>query len=245
MNLEHLDIEDYKFYKSHPFSCSYIINNTEQRLFVKLDKSEKSNFLFNNLMANGFRRNLDHMYLPVCDNCKSCVSSRINMFGFEFSKSNKRVLRKNISIYHITKNNEIDLDRYKLFIKYANNRHSEGQMKNMSFEEFKSFIYKSPVETRILDFFDMKNKLIGTILLDVLSNGLSAVYSFYDPNLNKNSLGKLMILKAIMEVKKLKLDYLYLGFWIKESQKMNYKLNFNNIELFKNGSWEKKELVIV
>ena len=115
----------------------------------------------------------------------------------------------------------------------------------MSFEEFKSFIYKSPVETRILDFFDMKNKLIGTILLDVLSDGLSAVYSFYDPNLNKNSLGKLMILKAIMEVKKLKLDYLYLGFWIKESQKMNYKLNFNNIELFKNGSWEKKELVIV
>ena len=243
--MEHLDIEDYKFYKSHPFSCSYIENNTEQRIFVKLDNSKKSNSLFNNLMANGFRRNLDHMYLPVCENCQSCVSSRINMHGFEFSKSNKRILRKNIDTYHIKKKNEIDLDRYKLFIKYTNFKHSKGQMKNMSFEEFKSFVYESPVETKILDFFNIKNNLIGTILLDVLKDGLSAVYSFYDPNLNKNSLGKLMILKAIMEVERLKLDYLYLGFWIKESQKMNYKLNFNNLELFKNGNWEKKELIIV
>jgi leucyl-tRNA---protein transferase len=243
--LEHLDIENCKFYKSHPFSCSYIKNNTEQRLFIKLDNSKKSKILFNNLMTNGFRRNLDHMYLPVCENCKSCISSRINTYDFKLSKSNKRILRKNIDTYYIKKNKEIDLDRYKLFIKYTNFRHSEGEMKSMSFKEFKLFVYSSPVETRVFDFFNVENTLIGTILLDVLNDGLSAVYSFYDPDLTNNSLGKLMILKAVREVKKLKLDYLYLGFWIKESQKMNYKLDFNNLELFKNGKWEKKELVIV
>jgi len=242
--LEHLDFENYKFYKSHPFSCSYIKNNIEQRLIVKLDNSRKSKILFNNLMHNGFRRNLDHMYLPVCGNCKSCVSSRINITGFKLSKSNKRVLRKNIDTYFIKTKNQIDLDRYRLFIKYTNSRHSEGQMKNMSFNEFKSFVYESPVETKIYDFYNKKNKLIGTILLDVLNDGLSAVYSFYDPSMTNNSLGKYMILRAIREIKKQKLNYLYLGFWIRESKKMSYKLDFNNIELFKNGKWEKKELII-
>lgn len=241
--MEHLDIEKYKFYKSNPFSCSYIKDNTEQRLIIKLDDSEKSKILFSNLMNNGFRRNLDHMYLPVCNDCKSCISSRINIHDFKLSKSNKRILRKNIDSYLIKKKN-IDLDRYKLFVRYTNTRHSEGQMKNMSFNEFKSFVYDSPIESKIFDFFSMENKLIGTILLDLVNNGLSAVYSFYDPDFRDNSLGKYMILKTIKEVERLKLNYLYLGFWIKESQKMNYKIDFNNLELFKNGKWEKKELIV-
>lgn len=118
-------------------------------------------------------------------------------------------------------------------------------MKNMSFNEFKSFVYDSPIESKIFDFFSIENKLIGTILLDLVNNGLSAVYSFYDPDFRDNSLGKYMILKTIKEVERLKLNYLYLGFWIKESQKMNYKIDFNNLELFKNGKWEKKELIVV
>ena len=115
-------------------------------------------------------------------------------------------------------------------------------MKEMTFHEFSNFVYDSPVKNLIFDIVDENNRLSGSIILDILKDGLSAVYSFYDTKYLKNGLGKFLILKSIQEAKKMKFKYLYLGYWIKESKKMNYKANFNNLEIFINGNWKLKDL---
>ena len=191
-------------------------------------------------MENGFRRNLDHMYFPVCENCTSCLSSRVKIDGFKESKSQKRNLKKNQKLFFRIENNR-SKDRFILFNKYLKQRHSDGQMNQMNYVEFKKFFYNSPVESLTYDLLNSENKILGSILLDVLNNGLSAVYSFYDPDHLNLGLGNNLILRAINEVKKKGLSYLYLGYWIKESNKMSYKSSFNNLEIFKNNKWIMKD----
>ena len=128
--------------------------------------------------------------------------------------------------------------RYDLFLKYSNSRHVDSQMRLMTLEEFNSFLYESPVKNKVYDLIDDKNNILGVMLLDCLDHGLSAVYSFYDPNFLHKGLGTLMILKAVEITEKFGLDYLYLGYWIRESKKMNYKAVFNNLEIYCNNSWE-------
>ena len=238
--MEQTKLNNYKFFKSLPFRCSYISGKFEQRLFSKIEPNNQKNF--NTLMENGFRRNLDHMYIPICENCNSCISSRIKVNDFIISKSQKRNINQNkfFTFKKIQKNRE--QERYNLFIKYLKNRHSDGQMKEMTFHEFSNFVYDSPVKNLIFDIVDENNRLSGSIILDILKDGLSAVYSFYDTKYLKNGLGKFLILKSIQEAKKMKFKYLYLGYWIKESKKMNYKANFNNLEIFINGNWKLKDL---
>ena len=228
------------FYKSHPFKCSYIENNIEQRLFIKLEQTKDKNYVFNKLMHNGFRRNFNHMYLPICQNCNSCISSRINVSNFTPSKSQKRNLKKNTGNYFVKSLMRFNYERYELFLKYINSRHSQGQMSQMSYREFKDFLFNSPIDTKVFDLINHKEKLIGSIILDVLDDGLSAVYSFYDPSFLKQGLGINLILKSIIEAKNNKLNYLYLGYWIKSSSKMSYKAKFNNVELYLNGRWQLK-----
>ena len=113
-------------------------------------------------------------------------------------------------------------------------------MGEMSLEEFNSFFYNQSNKTEIFDLVDSSNKLYGSILLDILNMGYSAVYSFFDPQFNKRGLGKNLILNTILTLKIKKIPYLYLGYWVKDSEKMNYKILFNNIELFRNGNWSHK-----
>ena len=230
-----MDIKDFNFLKSRPFQCSYLPNKNEQRLIVPIN-NDNGQSIFSNLSKLGFRRNLDHMYKPNCLNCSQCLSSRIDVKKFIYSKSQRRNLKRNQSFFFKEMKRDEYTQRHKLFIKYSKNRHSEGQMKNMTLHQFNDFLYNSPVESKVYDLTN-KNQLIGSILLDFLDDGLSAVYSFYDPECIKNGLGTYMILKAIEMSDYLNLDYLYLGYWIKESKKMNYKASFNNLEIFENGKW--------
>ena len=209
----------------------------EQRLIIKLDKEHTNQNHFNALMKKGFRRNMDHMYFPICENCNSCISSRIKINGFSYSKSQKRNIKKNRNLFFVKKTFSNDVERYNLFKKYTENRHSDGQMKLMTFNEFLSFINNSPVNSTLYDLVDSENKILGSMLFDIVDNGLSAVYSFYNPKFIKNGLGTYMILKAIEITGYLNLDYLYLGYWIKESKKMNYKASFNNLEIYKGSEW--------
>ena len=110
-------------------------------------------------------------------------------------------------------------------------------MGEMTFEEFNSFFYNQKNKTEILDLIDSSNKLFGSILLDILDNGYSAVYSFFDAKLSKRGLGKNLIIQTILRLKKKNIPYLYLGYWVRDSSKMKYKVLFNNVELFRNGVW--------
>ena len=177
------------------------------------------------------------MYIPICEKCNLCVPSRINLKKFKLSKSNKRNLRINGDL-NLIKDSELLKDqRYNLFQEYCKKRHKESRMSDMSVEEFDSFFYNNKNNTEIYDLVDNSNKLFGSILLDVLGDGYSAVYSFFDADLIKRGLGKNLIIQIILTLKSKKVPFLYLGYWVKDSDKMNYKIFFNSIELFKNGKW--------
>lgn len=236
--MEQLNIKNKQVFKSLPFACSYIASKKEQRLIVKLDREDKNQIHFNELMKKGFRRNLNHMYFPICNNCNSCMSSRIKIKEFKRSRSQRRNINSNANLKFIENFESDKKIRYDLFLKYSNSRHVDSQMRLMTLEEFNSFLYESPVKNKVYDLVDDKNNILGVMLLDCLDHGLSAVYSFYDPNFLNKGLGTLMILKAVEITEKFGLDYLYLGYWIRESKKMNYKAVFNNLEIYYNNSWE-------
>ncbi len=222
---------------STEFPCSYIKGNLERRIYINISSPLKEDQIVSDLTRKGFRRNYNHMYIPNCRNCNSCISSRINIQKFIFTKSNKRNLKNNDDLFLIN-NNDYTKKRFHLFKKYCRARHADGQMKNMSEGEFVNFFHNSINKTEIYDLVDNNGYLYGSILLDVIEEGYSAVYSFFDPKLNKRSLGKNMILKVITKLKEVKSSFLYLGYWVKESENMNYKSSFNNVEYFVDGNWK-------
>ena len=127
--------------KSFDFPCSYINGKTERRLYIDLNKSNNKDLLVSELTLNGFRRNHDHMYVPICQNCTMCISSRINILNFRLSKSNKRNLKKNSDLFLRKRIQKLDKDRYLLFKQYCDARHNDSQMKNMKEVDFENFLY--------------------------------------------------------------------------------------------------------
>ncbi len=222
---------------SNEFPCSYIDGRSERRVLVNIPNSKIGNEVISELTKKGFRRNYDHMYIPSCRSCNSCISSRINIFDFVFSKSNKRNLKNNIDLFLVEKK-EFTEERFELFKNYCKIRHADGQMKDMTQKEFINFFHSSTNKTKIFDLENFDKKLYGSILVDVIEGGYSAVYSLFDPYLKKRGLGKTLILKMIQRLKVKKRNYLYLGYWIKESNSMNYKSSFNNVEYYINGKWK-------
>ena len=226
------------FKRSISMNCSYLKNKIEKRLYINLDNSNNSNYLVSDLTKNGFRRSFDHMYVPICDNCSACISTRIDIKKFKLSKSNKRIIKKNSDLI-LSEKKKSEEQRFKLFKRYCNTRHNESPMTNMSKSDFLKFFYYSKNKTKIFDLIDKEEKLYGSILLDLLDDGYSAVYSFFEPDTVNRSLGKYLILSIIDELKYLKLPYLYIGYWVKHSKKMDYKASFNNVEFFFKGKWVK------
>ena len=231
-----------EFKKSISFPCSYLTDKTEKRLYVNLNKNENNKLLISELTKNGFRRSYEHMYIPVCETCNACIPSRINIKDFKFSKSNSRVIKANTDLRlkkNFSNNSAI---HYELFKNYCFERHESSQMMDMNMKEFNNFFFESQNKNQIFDLVDSSENLLGAILVDILNDGYSAVYSFFDPFKTKRSLGKLLILKLINELKIINKPFLYLGYWIKNSQKMLYKANFNNIEFFFEGEWINKDV---
>ena len=231
-----------EFKKSISFPCSYLKGKTEKRLYVNLNNNENNKLLISELTKNGFRRSYEHMYIPICEGCNSCIPSRINIANFKFSKSNSRVIKFNSDLIFkksLKKNIET---HYELFKNYCFERHESSQMMEMNIKEFKNFFFESKNKNHVFDLFDSSNNLLGSILVDILNDGFSAVYSFFDPYKSKRSLGKLLILKLINELKTINKPFLYLGYWIKDSQKMFYKASFDNVEFFFEGKWNNKNV---
>ncbi|MFL2679575.1 MAG: arginyltransferase [Alphaproteobacteria bacterium] len=239
--MEELNNQKLFFQRSISFPCSYLSGETEKRLYVNLENLKTINFLVSDLTKNGFRRSHSHMYIPICETCNSCIPSRINVTKFNKSKSNKRILKSNTDLFLVKNNSDIKNQRFKLFHEYCKERHKDSPMSKMTENEFSDFFYKSKNKTVIYDLIDDSQNIFGSILLDCLEDGYSAVYSFFKPHEKKRSLGKLLILNVIDKLKSLDLSFLYLGYWIKSSQKMNYKYSFNNFELYQNGKWIEKE----
>jgi arginine-tRNA-protein transferase len=235
-----------EFYVTAPQPCPYLPGRLERKLFTHLTH-EKSPVLVDNLLRGGFRRSQNIAYMPYCEGCQGCVSVRVLVGEFTPTRSMRRVLEANRDLASQRLQATPTSEQYTLFRSYIDARHADGGMADMSV-----FDYAMMVEDSIIDTFMTEYRLrpepgsnaplsrqplVAAALCDRLSDGISMVYSFYDPEANKRGLGTYMILDHIAHAKTLGLPYVYLGYWINGSPKMSYKRRFQPQERLTSGGW--------
>lgn len=221
--------------QEHP--CNYIEKQMAQNIITDPQISPNLE-TYSYLVKQGYRRSGANIYRPHCIACKQCKSTRVDINCFKPKTSQKRCLQKNSQISVKIKKAIFDLEHYQLYCRYLKNRHQDGGMDNPSEEDYMNFLSCSWSQTQFVEFRE-NNKLIAIAVTDVLSDGLSAVYTFFDPEtkFNKRSLGVYAILWQIEECKKRGLNWLYLGYWIKDNQKMSYKNQYQPAEHFVGEQW--------
>ncbi len=231
------DGSDIKLYTTTPHACSYLDNKEATTLFID-PKAEIDADFYSGLAGHGFRRSGNHVYRPHCEDCNACISVRIPVKEFAFSRSQKRCIKRNSDLtFNVTQTPDTD-EHFELYKDYINQRHSDGDMYPPEKPQYLEFLNNPFGCTHYIEM-RLENELIGCAVSDQLSNGLSAIYTYFNPTYESRSLGKLAILHQIQRTKDLSLPYLYLGYWIKECQKMRYKSEYRPLELLVNNRWLK------
>jgi leucyl-tRNA---protein transferase len=219
-----------QFFITAPTPCPYLPGKFERKVFTHLIGAESRN-LNTMLSQGGFRRSQNIAYRPACDHCQACTSVRVPVQDFVLSKSFRRVLKKNSDLVTQVVKARATSEHYSLFRGYIDTRHSEGGMADMSVLDFAAMVDDTVADSRIVEYrFDAgcenAGELAAAVLVDVLDDGLSMIYSFYEPSFDDRSLGTLMILDAIARARSMGLPYLYLGYYVPGSRKMEYKARF-------------------
>ena len=230
-----------QFYVTAPQPCPYLEGRMERKLFTAL-QGEYATKLNDALSKQGFRRSQNVLYRPSCAECSACLSARIRVADFTPSKSQRRTLRKNGDLTRNATAPWASEDQYALFRSYLDGRHAEGGMADMDIFEFAAMIEETPIRSRVIEYKEpVENggdaELTAVCLTDVLDDGLSMVYSFYDPTGKRDSLGTYVILDHIRIAQEAGLPYVYLGYWVPDSPKMSYKARFSALEVYQGGAW--------
>ncbi|HCE70609.1 arginyltransferase [Ruegeria pomeroyi] len=227
-----------QFYVTAPQPCPYLAGRMERKLFTAL-QGEGAERLNNALSQQGFRRSQNVLYRPSCADCAACLSARIDVSAFRASRSQKRAMRRNAHLTRRATSPWATDEQYELFRRYLDSRHADGGMADMDVFEFAAMIEETPIRSRVIEYAHRDTRaLIGVSLTDVLDDGLSMVYSFYDPDLHRDSLGTHMILDHIAIAREAGLPYVYLGYWVPGSPKMGYKSRFSGLEIYLGGRWQ-------
>jgi arginine-tRNA-protein transferase len=227
-----------QFYVTAPQTCPYLPGRLERKLFTAL-QGDDATALNDSLSQQGFRRSQNVLYRPSCTECAGCLSARIRVADFELSRTQRKTLKKNASLTREVRSPWATEEQFALFRSYLEGRHADGGMADMDVFEFAAMIEETPVKTRLIEYSEAgEDPLTAVCLTDVLSDGLSMVYSFYKPDMAPRSLGTFLILDHIELARKMELPYVYLGYWVPQSAKMGYKANFSALELYRNGAWE-------
>ena len=212
----------------------------ERKLFTAL-QGEYAEKLNDTLSKQGFRRSQNVLYRPSCAECSACLSARIRVADFELSRSQKRTWQRNRSLSREATSPWATEDQYALFRAYLDSRHADGGMADMDIFEFAAMIEETPIRSRVIEYTqkdeDGQRSLAAVCLTDVLDDGLSMVYSFYDPDLASSSMGTYVILDHIEIAREAGLPYVYLGYWVPGSTKMGYKARFSALEVYAGGEW--------
>ncbi|MBL4607667.1 MAG: arginyltransferase [Pseudomonadales bacterium] len=219
---------------SHP--CSYIENQQATTLFLD-PHARPSPHLYTQLSEQGFRRSGGHFYRPQCKGCDACIATRIPAALFKANKRQRRVWNKNQDLEANIVEPIFSQEHYDLYKRYICQRHQDGDMYPPSPEQYRSFLTEGWTEHGIFIEFRKDKQLIALAVVDKLENAISAVYTFFDPDYSNRSLGSYAVLWQIDYCLKNKLEAIYLGYWIKECQKMRYKSEYRPLELLTNGQW--------
>jgi arginyl-tRNA--protein-N-Asp/Glu arginylyltransferase len=226
-----------QFYVTAPQPCPYLPGQVERKLFTSLS-GQHAEALNDSLSHQGFRRSQNVLYRPSCAGCSACMSARIPVGLFKPSRSQRKVLARNSHLTRVTKSAWATDEQFELFTRYLSTRHADGGMAGMDAYEYSAMVEESAISSRLVEYINpISGQLIAACLTDILSDGLSMVYSFYDPDYERDSLGSWMILDHINLAAEAGLKYIYLGYWVPGSPKMQYKARFAPLEVFRSGAW--------
>lgn len=224
-----------RFYLTPTHDCSYFDQRKAQTLFLDPhDLHEPDTYAA--LTRFGFRRSGSHLYRPNCESCNACVPSRIPVERFRYSRRFRRILKKNEDLTVRLETAAYSHRNYQLYKRYIEQRHEGGDMYPPSPEQFRTFLLATWSSTRFLCAY-LDRTLVAVATTDFMADGLSAIYTFFDPDLEARSLGVFSILKQIEMCQKQGLAHLYLGYWIRDCVKMSYKTEYRPIELFIDQRW--------
>jgi arginine-tRNA-protein transferase len=248
--LSEIGRENPQFYLTAPTACPYLSGKFERKVFTHL-VGEKAAALNDILTQGGFRRSQNIAYRPACEACKACVSVRVIVDEFRPSRTFRRIAKRNLDLIGEELPPQPSADQYALFRDYLDMRHAEGGMAEMTVLDYAMMVEDTHVETRVIEYRRRgpdsalkgrgRGPLMAVALTDVLCDGLSMVYSFFDPDLTDRSLGTFMILDHIERARRMGLPYVYLGYWVKGSSKMGYKIRFLPQEHLTGTGWTRVE----
>lgn len=245
--LKELPFTTLQFYATAPYSCSYLSDRVA-RSQVATPAHLINADLYGELVSNGFRRSGMYTYRPYCDGCKACTACRVNIQQFAPKRYQKRAFKKHqglqVKVGHLAYIQE----HYELYMSYQKDRHAGGGMDSDDQDQYQQFLLQSKVNTRLVEFRDGPNdpepgKLRIVSIIDIIQDGLSSVYTFFDTSVENASYGTYCIMWQLEQAKKLNLPYLYLGYLIKESPKMAYKSEFEPLEILVDDHWQLNHLV--
>ena len=225
--------ENTQLFLTAPMPCPYLPGKQERKLFTHLT-GRRASALHALLSDNGFRRSQNLIYRPACEGCAACQSVRILARDFEARARYRRILKANADIEVSVRPAHATAEQFELFKRYLDARHTSGGMTSMSFVDFEYMVEDTPVQTVVVEYrlgAADDHRLVAVALTDVMPDGLSMVYSFFDPDLARRSLGNLLILDHVRQVRLAGLSYVYLGYWVEESPKMAYKGQFRPLEV--------------
>jgi arginine-tRNA-protein transferase len=241
-----------QFYVTAPQPCPYLDGRRERKLFTALQGARASE-LNDKLSKQGFRRSQNVLYRPSCADCSACLSARIRVADHKPSRSQARTVRRNRHLRREVSSPWATEEQYALFRRYLSARHADGGMADMDIFEFAAMIEETPIRTRVIEWWEDEGDAEGTssagmppsegsqlravCLTDVLDDGLSMVYSFYDPECRRDGLGTYLILDHVEAARAASLPYVYLGYWVPGSPKMGYKSAFSALEIYKDRAW--------
>lgn len=235
-----------QFYLTAPAPCPYLPGKMERKVFTHLI-GPRANEMNDLLTQGGFRRSQNIAYRPACELCRACVSVRILVDEFSPTRSMRRVLAENDDLVATVFPAQPSTEQFSLFRRYLDHRHQTGGMSDMSALDYAIMVEDTHVQTRIIEYrkrapldspIDHKGELIAVALSDMMGDGLSMVYSFFNPKFSKRSLGTFMVLDHIERARKLGLPHVYLGYWVNGSQKMGYKTRFLPQEHLTMHGWD-------
>ena len=225
------------FFHTLPMPCPYLPDRVERRLVTDIS-SRRGRISHDALARAGFRRTQHLSYRPACPSCRACLPIRVRTTDFEWSRSFRRIIKRNYDISGAWKDTRASTEQFALFKRYQSSRHVDGEMGRMDYVDFGDMIERSPIDSRLIEYRRKGDaELLGAMLVDVQDDGFSAVYSFFSSDEPERGLGSFMVLDLVERARHQGLPFVYLGYWIAETRKMSYKARFKPAEVLLETGW--------